>query len=312
MSIRTYQAGDESAQVSIYNEAAADLPKYKPATLDEVRRRLRAPDFDPGTRLYAIENGRPVGYATFAASGRIGFPWCRKGAEQHREPLLEAVLEAMKQRALSRAWAAYRGDWAPLRDFFMAHGFQQVGEYVNFVVDLCDLPTPAARPSTGISAVTREDVPALLALGKDILLTETAADLEKYLFHNPYFKPDSCFVLRNKTDNQPLALSLVIANPAYGDPKQVDAAMPCFRLGAFGTEGLTTKRLNGLFSFLVPDRREANLFGLELLSHAANQLDETDVSTLAAQVASDVPHLLRFYSQYFRRQGSFPIYERTL
>jgi hypothetical protein len=312
MSIRTYLAGDEAAQVSIYNEAASQLPKFKAATLDEVRRRCHAPDFDPATRLYAIDNGRPVGYVTFAGTGRVGYPWCRKGAEGCAELLLDAVLEAMKQRGLSRAWAAYRGDWEPIRDFFLAHGFQQVGEYVNFVVDLIDLPTPAARPSTSITTLTLEDLPAILALGKGILLTETVADLEKYLFHNPYFKPESCFVLRNKIDNQPLALGLAIANPAYTDPKQVDPGMPCFRLGAFGTEGLTTKRLNGVFSFLVPDQREVNLLGLELLGYAANQLEETDVSALAAQVASDVPHLHRFYTQYFRRQGSFPIYERTL
>src|SRR5688572_1622067 len=46
MTIRTFQAGDEVAQVSIYNEAAAALPKFKPASIDEVRRRLRDPEFD--------------------------------------------------------------------------------------------------------------------------------------------------------------------------------------------------------------------------------------------------------------------------
>ena len=33
---------------------------------------------------------------------------------------------------------------------------------------------------------------------------------------------------------------------------------------------------------------------------------------VAAQVASDAPHLMRFYKQYFRRQGSFPVFERPL
>ena len=35
MTIRTFQPGDDVAQVGIYNEAAGDLPKFKPATLDE-------------------------------------------------------------------------------------------------------------------------------------------------------------------------------------------------------------------------------------------------------------------------------------
>ena len=81
MTIRTFTAGDDAAQVGIYNEAAADLPKFKAVTLDELRGRLRGPDFDPATRFFAVENGRPVGYAAFHANGRVSFPWCRKGRE---------------------------------------------------------------------------------------------------------------------------------------------------------------------------------------------------------------------------------------
>jgi hypothetical protein len=33
---------------------------------------------------------------------------------------------------------------------------------------------------------------------------------------------------------------------------------------------------------------------------------------VAAQVPSDVPHLLMFYQSHFRRQGSFPVYEKSL
>ena len=40
MTIRTFMAGDDLAQVGIYNEAAAEWPKFKPATVDEVRRAL--------------------------------------------------------------------------------------------------------------------------------------------------------------------------------------------------------------------------------------------------------------------------------
>ena len=54
MEIRTFRPGDDAAQVSIYNEAAADLPKFKAATLDEVRRRSRAAEFDPSTRFVAV------------------------------------------------------------------------------------------------------------------------------------------------------------------------------------------------------------------------------------------------------------------
>src|ERR1700687_4149960 len=50
MTTRTFQPGDELVQVSIYNEASADLPKFKAATLEDVRRRRQAPDFDPTAR----------------------------------------------------------------------------------------------------------------------------------------------------------------------------------------------------------------------------------------------------------------------
>ena len=38
MTIRTFIPSDEVAQVGIYNEAAAELPKFKPSTIDEARR----------------------------------------------------------------------------------------------------------------------------------------------------------------------------------------------------------------------------------------------------------------------------------
>jgi hypothetical protein len=312
MTIRSFEAGDDAAQVSIYNEAAADLPKFKPATLDELRRRLRGKDFDPSTRFFALSNGRPMAYVTFHRNGRVSYPWCRKGFEDLADPLLLHALEAMKQRGLARAFAAYRGDWPTVGDFFRRHGFEQAREMINYVLDLADMPTPAARPGVPITPVTPEDLPALLALSPGVLHVSDATGLEQYLLHNPYFPPDAAFVLRNRGDNQPAALGIVVANPAYANPKQVDAAMPCFRLGAFGTEDQQTKRLNGLFSVLVPDGRDVNPRGLDLLNHVAFRLTETDVECVAAQVPSDVPHLARFYKQYFRKQGSFPIYEKTL
>src|SRR3954447_4787931 len=111
MSIRTYQPGDDVAQVSLYNEAAGALPRFKPATIDEVRRRCRAADFDPATRFFATADGRAVGYVTFQPNGRVSFPWCRRGHEHLAEPLLGHALEAMRRRDLKRAFAAYRGDW---------------------------------------------------------------------------------------------------------------------------------------------------------------------------------------------------------
>jgi len=312
MTIRPFQPGDDAAKVSIYNEAAADLPKFKPATLDEERRRQRGPDFDPGTRLFALAGGRPVGYATFHANGRVSYPWCRKGSEGSAEALFEAVLAAMRQRGLTRAWAAYRADWPVQRDFVLQHGFRPARDMVNFLLDIAEMPTPAARASSPITPLKPQDLPAILGMVPGLLRVRTVAELEQYLFHNPYFPLESAFVLRHRTDSTPQAVGLVVANPAYANPRQVDAAMPCFRLGAFGTEGLQTKRMNGLFSFLAPEGRDVKPVGLDLMGYAALQLQDTEVETFSAQVPSDAGHLFRFYKQYFRQQGSFPVFERDL
>src|SRR5215467_7285665 len=105
MAIRTYRAGDEAAQVSIYNEAAADLPKFKPATLDEVRRRHRGKHFEPASHFLAVADGIPVGYINFQANARVSYPWCRKGHEEQAEGLFQTAVDAMKSRGLTPALA---------------------------------------------------------------------------------------------------------------------------------------------------------------------------------------------------------------
>jgi hypothetical protein len=49
---------------------------------------------------------------------------------------------------------------------------------------------------------------------------------------------------------------------------------------------------------------------MDLMGHAAALLDGTTAHAVAAQVPSDQKHLLAFYQGHFRRQGSFPVYER--
>jgi hypothetical protein len=311
MDIRTFRPGDDVAQVSIYNEAAADLPKFKAATLDEVRRRSRAPEHDPSKRFVAVVDGRPVAYAGFHTNGRVSYPWFRKGHDAAAQPLFERVLQAMKERGLERAFAAYRADWPMQQAFFQKNGFQPRREMVNFTLDLVDMPTPMARPSSTVGPATPDDIPAIQEFGANILLIRDRAALEAYLFQNPYFPADSVFALRNRS-GAPLAVGLLVANPDYANPLQVDAAMPCFRLGAFGTEVMQTKRINGLFSFLAPDGSDVNPMALDLLGYAAYKLRDTDVDTFGAQVPSDAGHLHRFYKQYFQRQASFPILDRPL
>src|SRR5437867_7672527 len=140
MNIRNYQPGDEAEQMAIYNEAAAELPRFKPATAEEIRRRCRARDFDPATRFFGEEGGRIIGYAAYHLNGRVSYPWAHKGFEHVAEPLFELVIQAMRARGLKSVFAAYRGDWSAITDFFENHGFRLAREMVSFVLDFADLP----------------------------------------------------------------------------------------------------------------------------------------------------------------------------
>jgi hypothetical protein len=311
--IRTFQRGDESAQVAIYNEAAAALPKFKPATTQEVLRRVTARDFDAGLRFYAVEGGEVVGYVAANPNGRVSYPWCRKGREACAEPLFRHVLEALGKRGLAKLFAAYRADWPAVQDFFRGHGFVQAREMVNFYLDLQDMPTAPARRASNVTPLERADVAALFALAPLVVRCGSPKELEKYLFDNPYFPASSLFALRGKAGEPPLAAGLLVANTTYAEPRTLDAAMPCFRLGAFGTEGMTTKRVRGLFSFLARDDSRCGQHAVELLTHAAQHVEDSDeISALGAQVPSDAGYWLRFYQSVFRKQGSFPVLERNL
>jgi len=307
--IRTFQPGDEQHQAAIYNEAAAALPKFKPATTQEVLRRTAARDFDPSMRLFALVEGQPVAYAVFNPNGRVSYPWCRHGHEALAEPLLERMLATMRQRGFGKAFAAYRGDWTSVLEFFKQHGFKVAREMVNYFMDIFDMPTVPARRSH-ITPLRPGDIATLFTLAPQVVGARTALELEQYLCHNPYFPPEAIFVLRGTKDPAPRGAALLITEPTYADPKVVDSAMPCFRLGAFGTEGMQTKRIKGMFSFLCPDEPRCGAVAVDLVSHAANLLsDSDDISGLAAQVPSDASNWLRYYQSNFRRQGSFPVLE---
>jgi hypothetical protein len=108
------------------------------------------------------------------------------------------------------------------------------------------------------------------------------------------------------------AAGVLVLNKTFADPTQLDPSMPCFRLGAFGTEGMQTKRINGMFSYITREDSNCTQNAVRLLEFAAERLEEAGFDTLAAQVPSDAPHLFRFYKQQFQRQGAFPVLEKSL
>ncbi len=315
MNIRQFQPGDEAEQLRIYNTAAAGLTKFKPGALMDLQRRTQATDFDPATRAYAIDNsnGSVVGYCTWQANGRVGYPWCLPGFESAAPALFDHTLQMMRQRAIRRAFTAYRKDWPTITEFFEKQGFSLAREMLNYLLAFENMPTPAARLTNSITPAVVEDAPGIFDLDPTVFRVNSADALKDALWHNPYFNPASLFVMRQRSDGKPLAAGIFITRADYANPRALDAAMPCFRLGAFGAEGMTAKRVKGHFSFVTRPERGVFGIGMDLLSFASSMLtDDDDINTYAAQVASDAPALNAFYKQTFEYQGSFPVFEKDL
>lgn len=313
MIIRAFQSGDEANQAEIYNSAAASLPFFKPVTTQEIQRRTRSREFDPQARLFAEVDGKPVGYASFQPNGRVSFPWCLPGHEQLGPELFNRILDTMRSRNVPLASAAYRTDWTGIHQFFLGQGFKHARDMMNYVIDLLDLPTASARMGNLVTPVTREDIPTILQLCPQAIRVSTEEQLEKHLLKNPYFGSESIFALRSRNDGTPVGVAVLISEPTFAHPRAVDAHMPCYRLGAFGSEGMQVKRINGMFSFIARPDSNVLSIAMELLGQAVYRLrDNDDLDCLAAQIGSDVPALMAFYQRNFRLQGKFPVFEMPL
>ena len=311
MTIRSYQTGDEDAQARIYNMVAGRLPAFKPSTPQEITRRYQPNDVDSATRYYAIEGGAVVGYSTFSSNGRVSYPWCLPGAESHQVPLLETVLAAMRERGLPEAWAAYRDDWVPVLDFLRGHGFRDKRTMVNYVAEVSRLPAPVRLPANRlIEPLKHEELSRLIELGRDLFADVTRHDLERFYWSNTFYRfAESLFALNEAESHRILGAFLLVVDDRFADPTKIDAAMPCFRLGAFGTERERHKRVTGFFSCVFADPADGELLLSAALAMAARH---SQLSHIAAQAPSDAVALCGWYDQFFQRQGRFPILARRL
>jgi hypothetical protein len=308
MRIRNYEPGDEEAQARIFNMATQALPGFKPATAEEIARRYRTNEPDASARFYVVDEttGAVVGYALFNPNGRVCFPWCLPGSEAAREPLLAAVLAAMADRGLVEAWAAYRADWLHVIAFFRQQRFGLAREMVNFVAETAALPAGPVPDGLTLGPFGRDELPRLVELGGSLFEAIDLDHFGAFLLENQYFGPDSLFALRD--GGRIVGMGLAIASTSYADPIKLDAAMPCFRLGALGTERERHKRVSGMVSCVFTDET----VGEALLAVAARRFRAAGLAHSAAQAPSDRPDLIAFYERYFRRQGAFPILSRRL
>ena len=122
---------------------------------------------------------------------------------------------------------------------------------INYWADPVDLPTMVNRSKLPINRLKREDMPASRrwARGSSAFPTKARG---LFLLQPVLPGPRHSWCCATATGT-PLAVAIGLESRTYADVKKIDPLAPCFRLGAFGTEGLNTKRVNGLFSFLVAD-----------------------------------------------------------
>jgi hypothetical protein len=311
MLIRTYQPGDEQAQARVYNTAAGSLPAFKPASAEEIARRHQGDDADAGSRFYAVVDDEVVAYAVFCPSGRISYPWCLPGAESARQPLLDSVLREMSRRGLPEAWAAYRADWSPVLEFLRSNGFVEKRQMINYLVDVARLPGSAELPDDRvIEPLGREEASQLVALTPSLFAGIEPRSLEAFFWENPsYDFSERFFALKERGTGRVLGAGLLVISDRFADPTKIDPAMPCFRLGAFGTERERHKRVNGLFSCVFADEAEGDLL---LSAPDWERARRAGLTHVAAQAPSDAVALCAFYDRIFQRQGAFPILSRLL
>lgn len=311
MRIRTYQPGDEHAQARIYNEAAGSLPAFKPAAPEEIARRYEGDDAGPGSRFYAEIDGEVVGYAVFCTNGRVSYPWCLPGAEIVRVPLLDAVLAEMGSRGLPEAWAAYRSDWSAVLEFFKGHAFHEKRQMINYLAEVAWMPDRRDLPDDRtIEPLNRAEVAQLTALAPSLFASLEPHSLEAFFWENPHYDfSESLYALIERRSGKVLGVSLLVMSDRFADPSKIDAAMPCFRLGAFGTERERHKRVNGLFSCVFLDEAEGELL---LAAPDWSRARQAGLTHVAAQAPSDSSALCAFYDGHFHRQGAFPILARPL
>src|SRR5439155_22129426 len=110
-------------------------------------------------------------------------------------------------------------DWAAPAQFFPARGMPKARDMVNFYQELTDMPTMVAKPTSSITPFEPGDVAHLHAMAPDLWHGMTQAELWRHLMENPYFPPESLFVIRARADRKPLAVGLLVADPSFADPK---------------------------------------------------------------------------------------------
>src|SRR5205823_13696313 len=117
----------------------------------------------------------------------------------------------------------------------------------------------------------------------------------RFYWDNPFHNfSESLVALKDAGSGDLRGAGLLVVDDRFADPTKIDAAMPCFRLGSFGTESERHKRVNGLFSAVFADESEGELLLSWLVGARAS---EAGLAHLAAQAPSDAPAVCDWYDR---------------
>ena len=156
----------------------------------------------------------------------------------------------------------------------------------------------------------RDDLAQLAAVAPRFFSGIEPHSLEAFFWENPHYNfSESLFSLKERRTGRVLGACLLVISDRFADPGKIDAAMPCFRLGAFGTERERHKRVNGLFSCVFADEAEGELL---LAAPDWERARRAGLTHVATQAPSDAVALCAFYDRIFQRQGAFPILSRLI
>jgi len=183
---------------------------------------------------------------------------------------------------------------------------------INYAVELAGLPRRSRVPSNRrIERLKPAELPRLLALAPRLFSGIDVQSVEQFFWNNAFYPfRDNLFALKDAKSGEILGAYVLVIDDRFADPTKIDAAMPCFRLGTFGTEQQRHKRVNGLFSCVFADEAEGEL--LMMLEPVWSRASEAGLTHIAAQAPSDAPAACALYDLYFQRQGAFPILARRL
>jgi hypothetical protein len=196
-------------------------------------------------------------------------------------------------------------------DFLRGHQFIQIRSMINYVAEKSRLPVLDRLPATRlVTNLKRDELPDLATLMPASFGKVDVATLGRFFWENPFYAfPDHLLALKDADSGNLRGISLMVLDDRFADPTKIDSSMPCFRLGAFGTETQRHKRVNGLYSCLFVDEVDGDLL---LAASLASISGKFTLNYFAAQAPDDAPALCAWYDRHFEHQGSFPILSRPL